>query len=69
MHRETNGIVLSLEMNQETSLISLVYVCVYEGFRFRLGKHFSDERALPFYCLKIGFLEYFRISGEIRYPN
>jgi len=39
------------------------------GFQFRLGKHFSDERGLPFYCLKIGFLEYLRISGEIPYPN
>jgi len=37
-------------------------------FQFRLGKHFSDERWLPFYYLKIGFLEYLRISGEIRYP-
>ena len=33
------------------------------------GKHFSNERGLPFYYLKIGFLEYLRISGEIRYPN
>jgi len=32
-------------------------------------KHFSDERELPFYYLKIGFLEYLRISGEIPYPN
>jgi len=39
------------------------------GFKLRLGKHFSDKRGLPFYCLKIGFLEYLRISGEIRYPN
>ena len=39
------------------------------GFQFRLGKHFSDECGLPFYCLKIGFLEYLRISGEIRYRN
>jgi len=39
------------------------------GFQFRLEKHFSDERGLPFYYLKIGFLEYLRISGEIRYPN
>jgi len=28
-----------------------------------------DERGLPFYYLKIEFLEYPRISGEIRYPN
>jgi len=36
-----------------------------------LGKHFSlaDERGLPFHYLKIGLLEYLRISGEIRYPN
>ena len=34
-----------------------------------LGKHFSDERGLAFYYLKIGFLEYLRISGEIRYPD
>jgi len=39
------------------------------GFQFRLGKHFSDERGLPFYYLKIAFLEYLRTSGEIRYPN
>ena len=39
------------------------------GFQFRLGKHFSDERGLAFYYLKIGFLEYLQISGEIRYPN
>ena len=39
------------------------------SFQFRLGKHFSDERGLPFYYLKIGFLEYLQISGEIRYPN
>ena len=38
-------------------------------FQFRLGKNFSDERGLPFYYLKIGFLEYLQISGEIRYPN
>jgi len=34
-----------------------------------MGKHFSDERGLPFYYLTIGFLEYFRKSGEIQYPN
>jgi len=39
------------------------------GFQFRLGKHFSDERGLAFYYLKIGFLEYLQISGEMRYPN
>ena len=39
------------------------------GFQFQLGKYFSDERGLPFYYLKIGFLKYLRISGEIRYPN
>ena len=39
------------------------------GLQFRLGKHFSDERGLPFYYLKIGFLEYFQTSGEIQYPN
>jgi len=39
------------------------------GFKFRLGKHFSDERGLAFYNLKIGILEYLQISGEIRYPN
>jgi len=39
------------------------------GFQFRLGKHFSDERGLLFYYLKIGFLEFLRISSEIRYPN
>jgi len=39
------------------------------GFQFRLGKHFSDERGLPFYYLKIGFLEYLRISGAIRHSN
>jgi len=33
------------------------------------GKHFSDERGPPFNYLKIGFLKYLRISGEIRYPN
>jgi len=38
-------------------------------FQFRLGKHFSDERVLPFYWLKIRFLEYLRISGVIRYRN
>ena len=46
---------------------------VYEtwsfGFQFRLGKHFSDEHGHPFYYLKIGFLQYLQISGEIRYPN
>jgi len=39
---------------------------------FRPGKHFSNERGLPFYYLKIeflGFLEYLRISGEIQYPK
>ena len=36
------------------------------GFQFRLGKYFSEEGRLPFYFLKIGFLEYLRISGEIR---
>jgi len=35
----------------------------------RLGKYFSDECGLAFYYLKIGFLEYLEISGEIRYPN
>ena len=39
------------------------------GFQFHPGKHFSDERGHPFYYLKIGFLEYLRISGEIWYPN
>ena len=39
------------------------------GFQFRLGKHFSDEHGLAFYYMKIGFLEYLQISGEIRYPN
>ena len=39
------------------------------GFQFRLGKHFWDERGLLFYYLKIGFLEYLRIIGEIRNPN
>jgi len=39
------------------------------GFQFRLGKHFSDERGLPFYYLKIGFLECLQIYGEIRYLN
>jgi len=39
------------------------------GFQTCLGKHFWDERGLAFYCLKIGFLEYLQISGEIRYPN
>ena len=41
------------------------------GFQFRLGpgKHFSDGHKLSFYYLKIGFLQYLRISGEIRYPN
>jgi len=40
------------------------------GLQFRLGKYFSDERGLPYYYyLKIGFLEYLRISGEILYPN
>jgi len=40
-------------------------------FQFRLGpgKHFSDECKHSFYYLKIGFLQYLRISGEIRYPN
>jgi len=33
------------------------------------SKHFSDERGLPFYYVKIGFLEYLQISGEIWYPN
>jgi len=33
------------------------------------GKHFPDECWLLFYYLKIEFLEYLRISGEIRYPN
>jgi len=28
------------------------------GCQFRLGKYFSDERGLPFYYLKIRFLEY-----------
>jgi len=32
-HRETNGTVLSLEMDQESSGIALVYVCAYEGCR------------------------------------
>ena len=39
------------------------------GFQFHLGKYFSDERGLPFYYLKVGFLEWLRISSEIRYPN
>jgi len=38
-------------------------------FQFRLGKHFSDERGILFYYLKVVFLEYLRTSGEIRYPN
>ena len=40
-------------------------------FRFPIppGKHFADERGLPFDYLKIGFLEYLRISGGIWYPN
>jgi len=44
-------------------------------FRFHLpvpgglGKHFSDEGGLSFYYVKIGFLEYLRKSGEIRYSN
>jgi len=33
MHRETSGIVLFLEMNQESSGIVWVFVCVYEGYR------------------------------------
>jgi len=33
------------------------------------GTILSDERGFPFYYLKIGFLKYLRISGEIRYPN
>ena len=39
------------------------------GFQFCLGKHFSDQRELQFYYLKICFLEYLRISGEIRHSN
>ena len=31
MHRETSEIVLSLEMDQESSRIALVYVCVCMG--------------------------------------
>ena len=36
-HRENRGIVLSLEMDQESSGIELVYVCVCEGGEGRLG--------------------------------
>jgi len=31
MHGETNGIVLSLEMDQESSGIAFLHACVYEG--------------------------------------
>ena len=34
-----------------------------------IGKHFPDESGLAFYYLKIGFLEYLQLSGEILYPN
>ena len=39
------------------------------GLQCRLGKHFSDERGLPFYYLKIEFLECLRIFGDIQYPD
>jgi len=40
-------------------------------FRLRLPKHFkvSDKCGLLFYYLKIGFLEYLRVSSEMRYTN
>jgi len=35
-------------------------------FQFRLGNFFPDERGLPFYYPRIGFLEYLPISGKIQ---
>ena len=37
MHREPSGVVLCLEMDQESSGIALVYVSVCEGGLGRLG--------------------------------
>ena len=39
------------------------------SFRVRLGKNVSHECGLLFYYVKIVFVEYLRMSGEIRYPN
>ena len=45
-------------------------ICMWSfGFPIPPGQYFSDNRWLPFYFLKIGFLEYLRISGEIQYTN
>jgi len=37
--------------------------------RGRLGKSFPDKRGIPFYYVKIGFLKYLPLSGEIRVLN
>jgi len=37
MHREPSGVVFSLEMDQESSGIELMYVCVCAGGEGRLG--------------------------------
>jgi len=39
------------------------------GFHFRLESIFQMNVKFRFYYLKIGFLEYLRIPGEIRYQN
>jgi len=39
------------------------------GFQFHLESIFQMNVDFHFYYLKIGFLEYLRISDEIRYPN
>jgi len=39
------------------------------GFQFRLESIFQMKVDFHFCYLKIRFLEYLRISGEIRYPN
>ena len=57
------------ELGSEPRIVQFRCLTGSLSFRFRLGENFSNECGHVFYYVKIVFLEYLRIPGEIRYSN